>query len=243
MIRKFEEISNNAWPAIRVLQYDGWILRFAYGVTRRANSIGMLYPSTLDPAVKIARCEAICTTWGIAPCFKVTPRAEPDGIDGVLERAGYRIQSQISFQTADLGAFRSSPDPDVVYSDHPDPRWMDEFIRMNGFDPGRRSTYMDILGHLNLPMTTVSIVRDGKVAAVGLGVAEGQYVGLFDIVVDPGWRQRGLGRRITASLLRWGMNRGAGTAYLQVLCENEPALALYHALGFREIYRYWYRTK
>ena len=59
MVRQFEEISNNAWPALQTIHYDGWILRFANGVTKRSNSVNMLYHSTLDPVEKIEFCEDI----------------------------------------------------------------------------------------------------------------------------------------------------------------------------------------
>ena len=39
MIRTLEELSMNALPALQTMLYGGWVLRFANGYTRRANSI------------------------------------------------------------------------------------------------------------------------------------------------------------------------------------------------------------
>ena len=49
--------------------------------------------------------------------------------------------------------------------------------------------------------------------------------------------------RLMMALLAWGVQRGAHTAYLQVMCSNEPALRLYERLGLVEKYWYWYRIK
>ena len=54
-------------------------------------------------------------------------------------------------------------------------------------------------------------------------------------------RNRGHGRQLILSALKWARLRGARQAWLQVEAGNEPALVLYHALGFREVYRYHYR--
>ncbi len=241
MIRQFEELSNNAWPALQTIQYDGWLLRFASGVTKRSNSVSLLYPSTIDPAEKIAFCEDLYRSQGITPCFKITERAFPEGIDEILAEKGYYICADISFQTLQIGEAESRNNPSVILESDLNPFWIGEFIRMNGFDPSRKPVYEAIMRQILTPKCLVSIQHDLNTVAVGLGVLEGKYTGIFDLVVDPAMRRKGLARIVMDAILHWGRENGAETAYLQVLTGNDPALQLYRSMGFREIYRYWYR--
>ena len=243
MIRRYEEISNNAWPALQTVQYDGWILRFANGVTKRSNSVNLLYPSTLDADQKIGFCEKLYALKHIPPCFKITSIADPEDIDQRLGSRGYILHSTISFQTISLAGISSEPLRDIHVDTDLNPRWIDNFIRMNAFDRNRKSTYIGIMEQLFLPKCLISLSSERKIIGVGLGVVEGNFFGLFDIVVDRAFRNTGLGYHIVGNLLRWGKKNGADTAYLQVLTDNIPALRLYEKMGFREIYRYWYRMK
>ena len=120
---------------------------------------------------------------------------------------------------------------------------MDDFIRMNEFDPTRKSTYIAIMKQLFLPKCLISLSRNQKTIGVGLGVVEGRFIGLFDIVVDKAYRNTGLGYLIVENIMRWGRKQGASMAYLQVLTDNSPAIRLYEKMGFKEAYRYWYRMK
>jgi ribosomal protein S18 acetylase RimI-like enzyme len=243
MIRRFEEVSNNAWPALHTMQFDGWILRFANGVTKRSNSVSLLYPSTLDPNRKIDFCEHLYESQQLPPCFKITPVAQPAGIDQLLADRGYAIHSYISFQTMDIRETPALSGGNVKIEVELTPGWMDDFIRMNGFDPSRKNTYLGIMHQLNLPKCLISIRQENQTIGVGLGVVEDRYLGLFDIVVDETCRNRGLGQLIVGNILHWGRKQGADLAYLQVLTDNSPALSLYKKTGFHESYRYWYRMK
>jgi N-acetylglutamate synthase len=48
-----------------------------------------------------------------------------------------------------------------------------------------------------------------ETAAVGLAVAEREYVGLFDIVTAEPYRRQGLGTELVLHLLQWGKANGA----------------------------------
>jgi N-acetylglutamate synthase len=69
--------------------------------------------------------------------------------------------------------------------------------------------------------------------ARGLATLDGDWLGLHRVEVDPGHRRRGLATALLAELLDWGASLGATTAWLHVEVDNDPALALYEALGFR----------
>ncbi len=89
----------------------------------------------------------------------------------------------------------------------------------------------------------ISLYYEEQVIACGLGVIEREYIGLYDIVTDPDYRNRGFGEQMILNLLKWGKENGAKYSYLAVVLNNEPALRLYSRIGYSEIYKYWYRVK
>lgn len=89
MIQTIEELSLNAWSSLQQILYDGWILRFANGYTKRANSINPLYTGTKNVYEKIARCEQIYIDKKLKPIFRITPLAYPDNLDAILAEAGF----------------------------------------------------------------------------------------------------------------------------------------------------------
>lgn len=87
----------------------------------------------------------------------------------------------------------------------------------------------------------VVTARIGDVAS-GVAAYDRDWVGFRSIEVDPEHRRQRLGLTVMAALLEWGAEQGATTAYLQVLGDNTPALALYEQLGFATHHAYRYLT-
>lgn len=240
-IRFLEELALTAWPALQAVYDDGWVLRFADGYTRRANSTNPLYPSLGDLGAKITRCEAFYSARGLNTVVKLTPASRE--LDDPLAQRGYIADAPVSIQTLDLSRVTFDELEAGTLADHLTDDWLGAFTRLDQIDPCYMSAMQTMLTSI-APLTCFSSIRrEGEIIAVGLGVLDRGYVGLFDIVTDARWRGQGLGRQTVLNLLRWGVERGAQHAYLQVHSMNIPALHLYEKMGFREVYRYWYRIK
>ncbi len=243
MIRELEELSLNAWPASQTVVLDGWILRFARGYTRRANSINPLYPGRCDPAEKIAACEQLYRAEGLAVTFKLTRAVEPPDLEERLERLGYRLDAPTSVQTLDLSSWEASQDTPIEFSPVLTDAWLASYIRLASIAGPNQPVLRQILEAIRLPHWFAAARAGDEVVACGMAVVQSGWVGLFDIVTAAAWRRRGYGRQVVAGLLGLGKAHGASQAYLQVMLNNSPALSLYASLGFKESYQYWYRLK
>jgi GNAT superfamily N-acetyltransferase len=247
--RLIEELSLNAWPALHTLAYDGWLLRFSAGYTKRANSINPLYPSTEILEAKIPACEILyARQHGLDVVFKLTHDSQPPELDATLDARGYRRIDETGVLTLGLATIPpEDPAPIELYvslSSKLTRHWINAYIQLSGIAEHYVPPMEKMLGGIIAGQTCfASLTREGKIVAVGFGVLERGYLGLFDIVVAEPLRGKGIGTLLMGHLFRWGKTAGADTAYLQVVKSNQPALRLYKKLGFAEQYVYWYRVK
>ena len=86
-------------------------------------------------------------------------------------------------------------------------------------------------------------MENGVFAGCGYGVIEKGFVGLFDIVVKEEYRGKGYGKEIVEAILTKANKTGIKKAYLSVVNNNIIAQNMYGKIGFKEIYKYWYRKK
>lgn len=241
MIQQIEELSMNAWPALQVVLYDGWVLRFADGYTRRSNSVNPLYPSRLDVEEKVRSCERLYRSKGLRATYKMTPASLPHDLDDLLDQKGYVVDAPTSVQTLDLSDLEA-PTCNAKLETTLTEVWLSGQCRLSKIDDRKRLIAGQMLKNIVPTACYASIDVDGRAVACGLGVLEGEFLGLFDIVTGEEHRGRGYGKQIMLNLLSWGKRSGARTAHLGVMLNNPPALHLYEKLGFREVYQYWYRV-
>jgi len=239
----FEELAANAHPSLRTQLYDGWVLRFSNGYTKRANSVHPLYPSTLPLEEKIVFCERAYAAQGLPTIFKITD-ALPAALDACLAERGYEKVAPTNLWIKENLSPSGEGGAGVSVSEMIDSEWKADFFRMNGVaDPDAARTASVMMENICGGVLCARIVEAGETIACGLGVVERGYCVLYDIVVDKEHRRMGHGRRLCEALLAKAACVGASTAYLQVVADNAPALALYARLGFEHVYGYWYRVR
>ena len=91
LIKMIEELSMNAWPSLQTRLYDGWMLRFADGYTKRANSINPIYESVMKLDEKIEFCEKQYSFCNLPTIFKLTAESNPEGIDKRLDEGCHEL--------------------------------------------------------------------------------------------------------------------------------------------------------
>jgi hypothetical protein len=240
-IRQIEEAGMNAWPAHQQMLYDGWLLRFADGYTKRANSVNPIYQSMMNLDEKIYSCERIYGQKGLPPVFRLTPLAQAN-LDQALAARGYQKFHPTRVLTAPLEALDPPAVPRTLLRELPLEQWMGVFSEISGSLVEKQPAHIEILRNIINPTFTAALELSGKWVACGLGVLEREWFGLFDIITHPDYRRQGLGTQLIAWMLNWASSQGAQKSYLQVMENNAPALALYAKLGYADTFGYWYRV-
>lgn len=241
-ITRIEEAALNAWPAPRQMVYDGWLLRFTGGPSKRVNSVNVFYPSSLPLAEKIAFCEAVYALAAQPPLFRVpVPFSTPDLVQSLL-KAGYHAFDETHVLTRELGDTEPVPEGLRVETFS-----IDEWIPYKGLisdaEPHPLALQQQIL-HCIVPEKRLIVLFAGdRPVACGMGALEGDFLGYFSIYTQHDARRKGYARVVMSALTAWGLQQGATLGYLQVEGFNQPAKALYRQLGFELCYPYEYYKK
>ncbi len=246
LIALIEELAANAWPAAVALAVDGWRLRFNWGVTRRANSV---WPNAAEGRhsreEKISLAEDFYRRRETRPRFQMTPAAQPPDLDEILAQRGYATDARTAVQTADLANVlaQAPPHPEmtVSISEQFDEAWFTAYCESEGFDGHVADMRRGILKRIAPRIGYAHLEIESSSAAVGVGVVERGWLGVFGMTTRPAYRRRGAASAVLRALAEWGKGLGAAEMYLQVMENNAPARALYAGVGFETLYHYHYR--
>ncbi len=240
-----DELGWRCWPPLETVEVDGWRARFAGGVTRRANSVLPRRPPA-DLVRTMERVERLYAARGLPCAVQVSPAARPAALDERLAARGYARQDPTLVQTAGAtdvlaalaGPSRGAP---VEITRAPSAAWLDLWWSVDGrggADQLRTASRIMAGG----PAGYGEVRDGGELLAVGRVGLAGPWMGIACLAVRPGARRQGHGTRVLRGLVGWGLDRGAGLAFLQVVAANAGARELYRAAGFRTASRYHYRV-
>jgi ribosomal protein S18 acetylase RimI-like enzyme len=249
LARELEEIAANAWPASIVQHVDGWRLRATPGTgARRSNSVLPLGGHGRIPVDdKLAIADEFYGERGLPVRFQLSPAADPPTLDDLLAQRGYEVDIRVDIQVADLAEVTArSARQGVASTDSLDPEpgdeWLDVLLAITA--RGERETFRAAVLDRIAPPARYAAVRHGdRIVAVGMGVIERGWLGIFSMATVPEARRRGAATTVLHMLAKAGANLGATRAYLQTESTNDAAHTLYEGLGFSTAYGYHWRTK
>ncbi|MFC5993948.1 GNAT family N-acetyltransferase [Pseudonocardia hispaniensis] len=240
-VARLESLCADAWPALVDRPLGDWRLRAAHGFTGRANAaLAIGHPDAPLPAA-LAAVQAFAAEHAIPPRVQVpigSPWSSAVAAEGWVVDEEHDPGPRIGVLVADLDRLATAPDRPglrVEIGPRPGAEWWALALggpptpaqrRVVAPESGLRTGFGSARGPDG---ETVGVLR----AAV---VADHLYLAL--VAVRPEVRRTGVATALTAAAARWGRERGARWAVLQVELRNTGALACYEALGATEHHRY-----
>jgi GNAT superfamily N-acetyltransferase len=237
---RIEETCFNAFPSLKQVLLGDWLLRFADGFSRRANSVNPLRPECSGIATATAAAERLYPACGQPAIFRVPSIADP-ALDCALEARGYASEGETVVLCGAMDRFAASPGAEVRLLAEPSSEWLAAMANLQRYSPAQADTYRRIVGAIAIPARFALAAADGAPATLAYGAIHDGLLCYESVITDPRRRRQGLARRAMAALAAWARASGAGGVCLQVAADNAPARALYAGMGLHEVYRYHYR--
>ena len=243
VVRRLEAAGFRAWPASST-GFDGtWAVRVTASFpAKRLNSVNPLDPSdNSDIPSRLQRAAKTFAEHGRSIMVRQSPLAPPDLVAHLDEKGWSRFDESL-VMTADLDSLDLAGQVDRIPIRDMS-RYVEASLAVHERAASLRSGLTGVLESIRPPTGLfIRENKDGSPVAVALAIHDNDLAGLLDVAVHRTERQRGVGRDLVKTALRYTAHKGARTAWVQVEADNAAGLSLYRSLGFNEAYRYVYRA-
>jgi len=245
-LSRIEDAGLNASAPRQQRWVDGWLVRLSPGKAKRARCIQPVALGRLGIDDKLALCLPLFAAVGLRAYVRITPFAQPRGLDHHLDALGMqRIDDSwvMAVASLDTGEHEVGSAIDARYERIDAAAFAEWVGSARGSSAEERAAHASRIAQAPVPHYAI-LLRDGSGAAVAGGqvAIEGPLAGLYDIFTIEEARGHGHAERVCRRLLADARRLGATAGYLQVDCGNDRARSIYRRLGFRDVYPYHYRT-
>lgn len=235
-----EIASQNAWPAFKQIDNDGWISRYADGYTKRANSVTILHPNSISLEEQIVKHEQAYNNEGLPCIFRLLSFNDNTQIESMLNSKGYTNGDHSLVLSNNISNKDFQP---LEFEKLTVNEWMKYYCQLRNKDIRNHSTHIKIINNIKDMYLLAILRKENNIVSCGLGVVHGGFFGILDIVTHPEYRNKGYGFDLINGMLNWAVQNSADTAYVQVLADNTPAVKLYKKHGYELSYEYHYKIQ
>lgn len=248
----------SAWPVATQREIDGWLCRSSGGTTRRANSVNAtpragavrdVIPGADAYFEKRGGSPALFRLLSFQPAFAHALSARgyrPEGATHTLLADLVEMEAQTSSASRPSVGLVSGPVSGSVsglqLEPAPSPAWLADKQELSSQSEAEAEIFRAMLADITHPACFARKVADNRGRSLAYGVYVAPFLVIEAVVTREEDRNKGFAGELVAALMAWGRAEGAQHACLQVMAENEPAIALYRRLGFGVTlydYQYW----
>jgi ribosomal protein S18 acetylase RimI-like enzyme len=242
-ISDIELASRRAWPALEESETGIALLRYARGISRRANCLTPVSPQADLAPILMQQAEQYYWGRGLPAIIRLgsfMPAVQ--NLQARLAACGYQEEAPTAVMVRSLQDFL--PEPEQQSALQLDSRqWLVASTASNCSGPENPGVRQRLLDRIADPVNYLALTEADRFVASAMAVHSGDALGLFGIATAPDRQRQGLAARLVLQQLAWGQHQGARYAYLQVEKSNLAAINLYRKLGFGELYSYCYHVK
>ncbi|NHK30057.1 MAG: GNAT family N-acetyltransferase [Asgard group archaeon] len=246
LIRLLQEISCNAWPAKKNHILNGWIVRLAEGITRRANSVLPLGYYGNDVQKDVKQVEQIYDQWNLPSVFQIPDYYEPQELLSILEERGYVKEAEslvMSCSVNEISHISQNGSFSYSHKKQESDEWFIALQQFSNASDDRINGVRKIINRISQPKNFFYAKKNGSIIGVALVIFERSHLGIYNMITNPEFRRQGIAKSIIYEIKKWCQDKDIENIYLQVQGDNLGAIKLYKSVNLTETFRYRYLIK